>query len=319
LITSDYFAAVLGQSPAIELLTQAVVQQRIAPAYLFAGVDGVGKSLTARCWLEMLLTAGQPEATSHLIRQKIRQGNHPDLLWVEPTYNHQGQLLSAAEAVAAGVKKKAPPQIRIEQIRQIAKFLAQPPLVSDRAVVVIAQVETMAEGAANALLKTLEEPGKATLILLTNDSSSLMPTILSRCQRIPFQRLPQPLVIDILTGLGHSEIVAEPIGLGMAQGSPGQAIERWEQLQAIPAALKTELSTLPTTLPQALRLARTIDRELDSAAQLALLDYLQYAYWQRYQNIGILTALAASRQQLLAYVQPRLVWECLFLSLKITK
>ncbi len=313
--TTDYFSAILGQAPAIEILTQAVVQKRIAPAYLFAGVPGIGKGLTARCWLEMLLCNGQPEEKISRIQQKIRQGNHPDLLWIEPTYSHQGQLLKASEAATAGVKKKAPPQIRIEQIRQITKFLAQPPMASDRAVVVIEQAETMAEGAANALLKTLEEPGQATLILLTNDQATLLLTIISRCQRISFQRLPQTLVSKILTQSGHGEVGADLLVLGIAQGSPGQAIDLWEQLQTIPSELKLELENLPKTLSQALRLARWIDRELDSAVQLTLLDYLQYCYWQKSHNPNMLLALTASRQQLLAYVQPRLVWECLLMGL----
>jgi DNA polymerase III subunit delta' len=311
----DYFTAIVGQAPAIDILTQAVIKCRVAPAYLFFGVAGIGKASTARCWLEMLLCDGQPPDKISLIQQKIRQGNHPDLLWIEPTYQHQGKMLTPAEAIAAGVKKKAPPQIRIEQIRQITKFLAQPPMNSDRAVVVIEQAETMAEGAANALLKTLEEPGAATIILLANDRAALLPTIISRCQRIPFQRLPQTLVTEILTQAGQGEMATDPLVVGMAQGSPGQVIDLWEQLQAIPTELKAELVTLPTALPQALRIARQIDRELDSSLQLTLLDYLQYHYWQQYQNSAIIAALSDSREQLLAYVQPRLVWECLFLGL----
>ncbi len=313
--TPDYFTAVLGQSQAIDLLTQAVTKQRIAPAYLFVGVAGIGKSLVARFWLEMLLCQDQTAEQVDRTRQKIRQGNHPDLLWIEPTYNHQGKLLSATEAAESGVKKKAPPQIRIEQIRQITKFLAQPPMVSDRSVVVIEQAETMAEGAANALLKTLEEPGQAILILLASDGAALLPTIISRCQRVPFQRLPQSLVTEILTAAGRAEIVADPLVIGIAQGSPGQAIDLWEQLQTIPSELKLELENLPTTLSQALKLARWIDRELESSVQLTLLDYLQYCYWQKYQNPAMLLALTAGREQLLAYVQPRLVWECLLMGL----
>jgi DNA polymerase III subunit delta' len=315
LTTTEYFTTVLGQSQAIDLLTQAVAKQRLAPAYLFVGVAGIGKGLAARGWLEMLLCMGQSAEKVDRTRQQIRQGNHPDLLWIEPTYNHQGKLFSASEAAAAGVKKKAPPQIRIEQIRQITKFLSQLPLASNLAVVVIEQAETMAEGAANALLKTLEEPGQAILILLTSDQAALLPTIISRCQRISFQRLPQTLMAEILTQAGHGEIVADPLVMGMAQGSPGMAIDLWEQLQTIPEELKLELVTIPTTLSQALKLARWIDRELESAVQLTLLDYLQYCYWQKYQHPSMLAALTTSREQLLAYVQPRLVWECLLMSL----
>jgi hypothetical protein len=95
------------------------------------------------------------------MQNRVRQRNHPDLLWVEPTYMNQGKRLSTKEAEEAGLKRKAPPQIRLEQVREIGEFLSRPPLEAGRSVVVLEQAETMGEGAANGLLKTLEEPGKA--------------------------------------------------------------------------------------------------------------------------------------------------------------
>ena len=306
----QFSSALLGQPQAIELLTQAVVKQRLAPAYLFCGADGVGKSLAARCFIELLLCHTLPEREQPLIQQKLRQGNHPDVLWIAPTYSHQGKLLSSAEAIAAGVKRKAPPQIRIEQIREIGQFLSRPPLLGERAVVVIEQAETMAEGAANALLKTLEEPGKATIIPIAPGIDSLLPTIVSRCQRIPFQRLDRALTIEILTKLGKVEIAERSEIIGLAQGSPGAAIALWEQLQALPADLLERLTALPISRRQALELAVQIDKELDSAEQLWLVEYLQYTYWQRYRVPQLVEILEQTRSHLLAYVQPRLVWEC---------
>jgi DNA polymerase III subunit delta' len=314
-VSIDYFALLQGQARAVELLTQAIQRQVLAPAYLFAGAEGIGKAIAARCWLEMIFCHGLDPAVIPANRQKIRQGNHPDILWVSPTYSHQGKLLSTAEAAAAGVQKKAPPQIRIEQVREIGQFLSQPPLVGDRAIVVIEQAETMAEGAANALLKTLEEPGSATLILLADREAKLLPTIISRCQRIPFQRLPQALVVEILESAGHSEITAEPTVLGISQGSPGQAIELWQSLQLVTPELKAQVLNKPRTIRQALRAAKQIDKELDNLAQLALLEYLQYHYWQADRDERLVKAVAEGRRQLLAYVQPRLVWEGLLLSL----
>ena len=58
-----------------------------------------------------------------------------------------------------------------------------------------------------------------------------------------------------------------------------------------------------------------IDRELDSAEQLWLVDYLQYIYWQRDRNPQVIELLEQTRAQLLAYVQPRLVWECTLLKI----
>ena len=306
----QFSSALLGQPQAIELLTQAVVKQRLAPAYLFCGADGVGKSLAARCFIELLLCHTLPEREQPLIQQKLRQGNHPDVLWIAPTYSHQGKLLSSAEAIAAGVKRKAPPQIRIEQIREIGQFLSRPPLLGERAVVVIEQAETMAEGAANALLKTLEEPGKATIIPIAPGIDSLLPTIVSRCQRIPFQRLDRALTVEILTKLGKVEIAERSEIIGLAQGSPGAAIALWDQLQTLPADLLDRLTALPISRRQALELAVQIDKELDSAEQLWLVEYLQYTYWQRYRVPQLVEILEQTRSHLLAYVQPRLVWEC---------
>jgi DNA polymerase III subunit delta' len=311
----NFFAPLRGQDPAVQLLTQALGRRSLAPAYLFTGSAGIGKALAAHCWLEMILCQDLPLAEIPLTCQKIRQGNHPDIHWVAPTYTHQGQLLSAAEAAEAGVKKKAPPQIRIEQVREIGQFLARPPLVADRQLVVIEGAEAMAEGAANALLKTLEEPGAATLILLADPGGALLPTIVSRCQKIPFRCLSAALTIEILTQGGYGELAADPMILGISQGSPGRAIELWEQLQPIPADLRQALCARPEHIRGALQVAKRVDQELDNLAQLALLEYLQFFYWQSWRNEELVKALAESRRQLLAYVQPRLVWECLLLSL----
>ncbi|PSB42110.1 DNA polymerase III subunit delta', partial [Chamaesiphon polymorphus CCALA 037] len=182
---TQFSSTLVGQTQAVEILTRSIVKQRLAPAYLFYGADGIGKSLAARCFIESIFCHEVPENQQALIKQKLHQGNHPDVLWVAPTYNHQGKLYSAAEATAAGIKRKTPPQIRIEQIRDISRFLARPPLLGDRSVIAIEQAETMPEAAANALLKTLEEPGKATIIAIASSVESLLPTIVSRCQQVP--------------------------------------------------------------------------------------------------------------------------------------
>jgi DNA polymerase III subunit delta' len=316
----NYFSAIYGHQAAIELITQAVMLQRIAPAYLFHGPAGVGKALVARCWIEMQLCAklDSPEKIT-ATQKKIHQENHPDVLWIAPTYAHQGKVLSASEAAAAGIKKKAPPQIRIDQIRQITQFLSQPPLIADRAIVVIEQAETMAEGAANALLKTLEEPGAATLILLTDNMAVLLPTLISRCQRIPFRRLSGADLKEILTGLERTEILQDEILIALAQGSPGQLIELGKNLAAIDSEIKAALLRPISNIAVALGLAKTIDKEVDSFSQLALLEYLQFHYWQQHQDARMVGAIETSRHQLLSYVQPRLVWECLLLTMVSAK
>ncbi len=311
----DYFTSLIGQTQAVELLTEAVSQNRIAPGYLFVGSNGIGKSLAARCFIELLFSANLTEPrliTS--VQNRVRLGNHPDLLWVEPSYMNQGKRLSPKEAEEAGLKRKSPPQIRLEQVREISNFLSRPPLESARSIVVLEQAETMGEGAANGLLKTLEEPGKAALILIAPSVDSLLPTLISRCQKIQFNRLNPAAMAEVLQQGGFGEILSNSEVMGMAQGSPGEAIAIWQQLQSMPEDLLQKVKQLPRNLRSALELAKEIDKALDTESQLWLIDYLQHCYWQQFLAGGIsrspLEPLEKARQYLLNYVQPRLVWEC---------
>ena len=313
------FQDLIGQPQAIELLQQAIAHNRIAPAYLFAGPSGIGKSLAAKAFAEELLAFNLTPDQQERVKRRFFAGNHPDLLWVSPTYQHQGKLLTVKEAEESGLKRKAPPLIRIEQIREIGQFLSRPPLEASRAVIVLEEAQSMNEGAANALLKTLEEPGKATLILIAPSVDALLPTLVSRCQRIPFYRLSLSAMEQVLTQTGKEEILTYPQLLAIAQGSPGEAIAALEQLQAIPENLRQLLTQTPTNARQALEIAKTIDKDLDTQVQLWLVDYLQYSYWQQAANSKQLKILEKAKQYLMAYVQPRLVWECTLLSLLETK
>lgn len=312
------FAPLLGQPQAVELLTSAITQDRIAPAYLFAGASGVGRGLAARCFAELLLSPHPLAPGGSSIRQRIAQRNHPDLLWVEPTYLHQGKRYGAKEAAELGLKRKAPPQIRLEQIREITQFLSRPPLEATRSLVVIEHADTMAEAAANALLKTLEEPGHATLILIAPGVESLLPTLVSRCQRIPFRRLSQDAIAQVLTQAGHSDVIQHPSILALAQGSPGEAVLHWQRLQSIPPEMLDLVGQLPRSLRQALELARQIAQELEVETQLWFIDYLQHQIWNTQQQSLYLQHLEIARRHLLRYVQPRLVWEVTLMAIAET-
>ena len=312
-------AVPLGQEQAIKLLQRAIALQRIAPAYLFVGATGIGKSLAAKSFTELILCAELPENKHSSVQKRLQSRNHPDLLWVVPTYLHQGQLVTEAKALEIGLKRKAPPQIRIEQIREIAQFVCRPPLEASRLVVIIEEAQTMAESAANALLKTLEEPGKATIIMIAPDTNALLTTLVSRCQQIKFNSLSQTDLAQVLEKNGYGEILEHPHIIAIAQGSPGKAISAFNHLQTIPAHLHQQLLQIPQNSLAALRLAKAITQELDTQTQLWLIDYLQYYYWQLTRKVEVLENLAKTRQYLLGYVQPRLVWECTLLQLMSNK
>ena len=342
---SDLFAGLVGQAPATALLAAALDQQRLAPAYLFCGADGVGRSLAARRFLEGVI-AGPKGAPS--VRRRLEEGNHPDLLWLEPTYQHQGQLIPVSEALAMGVSRKAPPQLRLEQVRGVSQVLGRRPLESPRCLVVIERVEAMAEGAANALLKTLEEPGGGLLILLTAAPERLLSTIRSRCQQIPFRRLSPAEIAEVLQRqppVPGSEPLApaDPEGrsdplpradppelLELAAGSPGALLHCREQWAALPEGLAERLWSLGNPTPgqssrsgagkggspiEALALARDLCEALDGEQQLWLLNWWQWRLWRQRPEPGVQRRLESLRSHLGSYVQPRLAWEVALLEL----
>lgn len=308
------FENLIGQSKAVELLLQAIALQRIAPAYLFCGAPGIGKSLAAQSFTQLLLTNGLSPAKQQLAKGKLETGNHPDLLWVEPTFSKGGELYTLAEATAQGWQAKTAPKIRIEQIRRLTQFLDRPVLEAPSKVVIITEAQTMAEAPANALLKTLEEPNRATLILIAPDADSLLTTLVSRCQKIQFNPLSLQNLATILQKHNYEEILNHPEIMAIAQGSPGVAIAAWQQLQQIPPELLQQLRQLPQTPLEALNLAQAITNQLDSLAQLWLVEYLQHYFWQQNHQQELMETWEKTREYLLRYVQPRLVWECALLS-----
>ncbi len=332
------FDPLIGHDKPKTMLTQAVVQQKIAPAYLFAGPDGVGRSLAARCFAQLIFAnASNDPAVHDAIAHRIAEGNHPDLLWVEPTFLHQGKTFTAQQAEEAGLKRKTAPQIRLSQVRDIARFVSRPPLEASRSIVVIEQAETMAEAAANGLLKTLEEPGQATLILLAPSFESLLSTLVSRSHGLLFAALGEAQLRQVLSQLDQGEILDSTAMLALAEGSPGRAIAQWERLKTMPEEMMAALDKIPHWLEghgsprAALTLAAMVTKELDMPGQVWLMNYLQYQLWQgcvgtddegwaipqsaRAAVAQHLKSLEESRRMLLRYVQPLLVWEVLLLGL----
>ncbi|MEN9260187.1 MAG: DNA polymerase III subunit delta' [Thermostichus sp. HHBFW_bins_43] len=311
---------IVGQEMAVRLLVAALEKRRVTSGYCFVGPQGVGRGLMARWFAQALLCESGQE------REGIRPagipcgqcpschwlmaGTHPDLHWVSPTYLHQGRLIAADSPEAQTLQRRSPPQIRLEQVQGVVHFCARRPIRARRSVVVLEGSETLAEGAANALLKTLEEPGLAHLILIAPQAASLLPTLLSRCQLVPFRRLSPMEVGQVLQLLSQTapEGISWSEWMALAQGSPGLALVAREQLQGIPPELLEALKRWPDSLAQALELAKAVSARLDVPAQLWLIDYLQQHFWLQGSRQP-LQPLERIRRQLLQFVQPRLCWE----------
>ena len=199
------FNNLIGQDRAKKLLHRSITNNRIAHAYLFRGPDGVGKkrtALTFAAFINCLAPERNDVCGRCLSCRKFHSGNHPDLHVIHP----DGAM------------------IRIDQIRQLRQMLTFPPLEADFRVVVIEDVHLMRREAANSLLKTLEEPPPDNLLILTADQASdVLPTIVSRCQIIPFSPLPYDQLAHTLTGEDGLDKDTAFTLAAISEGSLGQA------------------------------------------------------------------------------------------------
>ena len=197
------FDAVLGQQQATEQLRTALRSGHVAHAYLFTGIEGIGKCTTAVGFAKALncLTHTDDSCDTCVSCRKTDKRLHPDVFFIEPD-------------------KSA---IKIEQVRDIQKRIIFKPMEGRKKVVIIDEAEKLNLHAANCLLKTLEEPPDDTvLILVANTGVPLLPTILSRCQGIRFAPLGTETIRFFLESRGSGENTGFIAAL--AQGSIKRAL-----------------------------------------------------------------------------------------------
>jgi len=185
-------------------LMRSVQAGRIVHALLFAGPAGTGKRTAAKWLAQAIMCTGQdrPCGACPACRQ-VEQDSHPDVHVIRPEKN----------------------LIRIDQIRALVTQVGLTPYASDMHIAIIEQADSMNANAQNALLKTLETPaGNAMFILLAERTSSLLPTVVSRCQLMRFSPLSQAECARVLEGRGVPPERARLLA-GYAEGSVGRALD----------------------------------------------------------------------------------------------
>ncbi|ACK74083.1 DNA polymerase III delta prime subunit (plasmid) [Gloeothece citriformis PCC 7424] len=289
-ITSlDLLNQIKGQKVAHTLFRHLFLSPYIplAPAYLFTGIEGIGKITFAKLLAQCILN------TDNIT-------NYPNILWIEPTYLQQGELISLSIAKRENLEFKIAPIIRIEQVKQIIQFISNSPISNERLLVIIEKADCLNPIAANALLKSLEEPGKATFILTSSNPEKLLATVISRCQIVPFFPLNDSNIREILNKCGYADISNEVIEL--AQGSPGKAIIYHQLIDSIP----DELLNCPKIgkVSNALQLAKEMTK-YSLEQQLLLADYWQY---KQSDNREVVQLMETLKSQLFK-ANHHLVWE----------
>ena len=199
---TDPFATIAGHAQALDQLRSQLSSGRLSHAYLFVGEAGLGKSTAARTLAGVLL----PEAPLH---------RHPDY-WeddrVKPLSINEIRLLP----------DKAPEFHELS----LQAFLNLKPAVGTRRVALVANVGRLRDQDQGVLLKTLEEPHPHRVIILTTPSLNpfvVLPTVVSRCQRVFFHPVPAPEIERLLVANGVEPGRAQLVA-GLARGRPGWAL-----------------------------------------------------------------------------------------------
>lgn len=180
------FKDVIGQDRAVSILLRTLGRERVPSAYLFSGESGIGKKFTAinlakavNCLSNAeIQPSAYPDACDICSScKKIDTGTHPDFLMIAPEKN----------------------EIRVSEIRAVEEALSFKAYEGRRKVIIIDAAETMNQSAANAFLKTLEEPPRdSLLILITSNAEGLPETIRSRCSRVNFAALSQKACEEVI-------------------------------------------------------------------------------------------------------------------------
>jgi DNA polymerase-3 subunit delta' len=203
----------IGHDWAENLLRKHIHTEQVRHAYLITGEQGVGKRTLAMSFAQALLCSGDRQQGLGCGRcracQLVLELQFPDF-----------HLLIPEDQTSS---------IKVDQVRELIGQLSLAPYESESRFALIPDFEHATESAANALLKTLEEPGDQVVVVLTaRDPASLLPTIVSRCEHLPLRAVSREIICNAIQQRTEDSDQVELLS-GLAQGRPGWAIRYAEE------------------------------------------------------------------------------------------
>jgi DNA polymerase III subunit gamma/tau len=220
------FLEIVGQEAIVRTLSSAIRSDRTAHAYLFTGSRGTGKTSTARIMAKSLNCFQGPTPTPCGVCElctSITRGSALDIIEIDAASN-----------------------TGVDNIRELIERAQYAPVQARFKVYIIDEVHMLSNAAFNALLKTLEEPpNRVVFILATTDAQRVLPTIISRCQRFDFRRIPLGAMVTHLTHIATVEgisITPEAVELvaQIAQGGLRDAESLLDQLSLLEGEIGVE-------------------------------------------------------------------------------
>lgn len=213
----------IGHDWAARLLQRSIDNSRLAHAYIFNGPRGVGKTRLAFDFAMALNCQNPPDAMSGLRYcgecrscRLIADNKHPDVTLINLEW--QARQEDQKELTTGGMV------LKIDTVRAIQAGISRPPKEVNWRIYIVQDAATMQAAAANAFLKTLEEPPpRAILILLNESDRSLLPTIVSRCQVFELRTVPTQVIAQALSERGADNETASKLS-ALAAGRPGWAL-----------------------------------------------------------------------------------------------
>jgi len=267
------FANIVGHQRAKELLSRALARSTVHTGYLFTGPAGVGKHLVAsefvRAWL-CREASGEACGVCDSCK-RVGGATHQDL--IEVTFLE---------------KKKS---IGVDQVRAIGAWLAQSPALGRHKAVIVDPASALTAEAANALLKTLEEPPPGrVIVLIATRPGALPPTVRSRCQQVSFGSLADDEVAEVLRRNRWPAVSARQAA-ALAEGSPGTALARdgrlWQETAESVRALLDALAAGERGAALAFAEATGDVRERALASLQAIIGFSRLAARQRLGDRGV--------------------------------